>query len=41
MGHFHVQTNKSDPGVAMQWETVIDGARKELAARRSAPMAKR
>jgi N-acetyl-anhydromuramyl-L-alanine amidase AmpD len=28
LGHFHVQTNKVDPGPAFQWDRVIDGARK-------------
>ena len=28
LGHFHVQTNKTDPGPAFQWDTVIGGARK-------------
>jgi N-acetyl-anhydromuramyl-L-alanine amidase AmpD len=27
LGHFHVQTNKVDPGPAFQWERVINGAR--------------
>ena len=27
LGHYHIQTNKIDPGPAMQWDTVIDGAR--------------
>lgn len=27
LGHFHVQTNKIDPGPAFQWDRVIDGAR--------------
>ena len=27
LGHYHVQTNKIDPGPAMQWDTLIDGAR--------------
>jgi N-acetyl-anhydromuramyl-L-alanine amidase AmpD len=27
LGHYHVQTNKSDPGPAFQWDTVINGAR--------------
>lgn len=27
LGHYHVQTNKSDPGPAFQWDTVIGGAR--------------
>lgn len=28
LGHFHVQTNKVDPGPAFQWDRVIEGARK-------------
>ncbi len=28
LGHFHIQTNKTDPGPAFQWDKVIDGARK-------------
>jgi N-acetylmuramoyl-L-alanine amidase len=31
LGHFHVQTNKNDPGPAFQWDRVIDGARKLMA----------
>lgn len=27
LGHWHVQTNKTDPGPAFQWDSVIDGAR--------------
>lgn len=30
LGHFHVQTNKNDPGPAFQWDLVISGARKLL-----------
>jgi len=30
LGHFHVQSNKVDPGPAFQWDFVIDGARKLL-----------
>jgi N-acetylmuramoyl-L-alanine amidase len=30
LGHFHIQTNKIDPGPAFQWDRVIGGARKEL-----------
>jgi len=30
LGHFHVQTNKTDPGPAFQWDTVVHGARKLL-----------
>jgi N-acetylmuramoyl-L-alanine amidase len=26
LGHFHVQTDKTDPGPAFQWDTVVDGA---------------
>lgn len=28
LGHFHIQTNKVDPGPAMQWDYVIDNARR-------------
>jgi hypothetical protein len=28
LGHYHVQTNKQDPGPAFQWDKVINGARK-------------
>ncbi len=27
LGHWHVQTNKTDPGPAFQWDPVINGAR--------------
>jgi N-acetylmuramoyl-L-alanine amidase len=27
LGHFHIQTNKTDPGPALQWDKVINGAR--------------
>lgn len=27
LGHYHVQTNKVDPGPAFQWDTVIENAR--------------
>jgi len=27
LGHYHVQTNKTDPGPAFRWDAVIDGAR--------------
>lgn len=30
LGHFHVQTNKTDPGPAFDWDRVIGGARREL-----------
>jgi N-acetylmuramoyl-L-alanine amidase len=28
LGHFHIQTNKVDPGPAFQWDRVINGARR-------------
>ena len=30
LGHYHVQTDKQDPGPAFQWDTVIMGARKMM-----------
>ena len=30
LGHYHIQTNKTDPGPAFDWDRVIDGARAEL-----------
>jgi N-acetylmuramoyl-L-alanine amidase len=30
LGHYHIQTDKVDPGPAFQWDTVINGARKIL-----------
>ena len=30
LGHYHIQTNKNDPGPAFQWDYVIGGARKLL-----------
>jgi N-acetylmuramoyl-L-alanine amidase len=30
LGHFHIQTNKVDPGPAFQWDHVIDNARRLL-----------
>lgn len=30
LGHYHVQTNKTDPGPAFDWERVIGGARRLL-----------
>jgi N-acetylmuramoyl-L-alanine amidase len=32
LGHYHIQTNKTDPGPAFQWDYVIGGARKLLPA---------
>jgi N-acetylmuramoyl-L-alanine amidase len=31
LGHYHVQTNKVDPGPAFQWDRLIDSARKLMA----------
>ncbi len=31
VGHFHVQTNKTDPGPAFQWERVLQQAREQRA----------
>lgn len=28
LGHYHIQTNKTDPGPALQWDKLIEGARK-------------
>lgn len=28
LGHYHIQANKVDPGPALQWDRVIDGAKK-------------
>lgn len=33
LGHYHVQTDKVDPGPAFQWDRVIGGARKLMPAR--------
>jgi N-acetyl-anhydromuramyl-L-alanine amidase AmpD len=27
LGHYHIQTNKTDPGPALQWDKIINGAR--------------
>ena len=35
LGHYHVQKEKNDPGVAFQWDYVIDNAKKLLAERRA------
>jgi N-acetylmuramoyl-L-alanine amidase len=37
LGHYHIQTNKNDPGPAFDWERVIGGTRKILEAD-SAPL---
>ena len=30
LGHYHIQTNKTDPGPAMQFDVLVDGARRLL-----------
>ena len=40
LGHFHVQTNKTDPGPAFDWDRIVGGARELLglpAVKRGAP----
>ncbi len=37
LGHYHIQTNKTDPGPAFDWERVIGGARRELGLPELAP----
>jgi N-acetyl-anhydromuramyl-L-alanine amidase AmpD len=37
LGHYHIQTNKTDPGPAFDWERVIGGAQKILAAEAPRP----
>jgi len=39
LGHFHVQTDKVDPGPAFQWDYVIGGARKLLQSKLESPKA--
>lgn len=41
LGHFHVQTNKADPGPAFQWDDVIRRARKLLGAGPAAALGER
>lgn len=33
LGHFHIQANKIDPGPALQWDRVIEGARRRMGRR--------
>ena len=33
LGHYHVQKDKVDPGPAFQWDTLIQGARREMGFR--------
>lgn len=37
LGHFHIQTNKVDPGPAFQWDKVIQGAKRHLRGGMSEP----
>ncbi len=37
LGHYHVQTNKTDPGPAFQWDKVLQGARELMGPRRDEP----
>ena len=30
LGHFHVQTNKTDPGPALQWDYLIENVRRQM-----------
>jgi N-acetyl-anhydromuramyl-L-alanine amidase AmpD len=32
MGHYHIQTNKTDPGPALDWDRIIEGAKAILKA---------
>jgi N-acetyl-anhydromuramyl-L-alanine amidase AmpD len=38
LGHFHITTNKVDPGPAFQWDYVIENARKLIAQSPEAPV---
>ena len=40
LGHFHIQTNKVDPGPAFQWDHVVDGASALLRTSRDKPAAR-
>jgi N-acetyl-anhydromuramyl-L-alanine amidase AmpD len=37
LGHFHIQRNKVDPGPALQWDRLIDGARRLMQERDAHP----
>ena len=34
LGHYHIQRNKTDPGPAMDWDRVVNGARELVEDRR-------
>jgi N-acetyl-anhydromuramyl-L-alanine amidase AmpD len=38
LGHYHIQTNKNDPGPAFQWDYVIGGANRILRAESGQPL---
>jgi hypothetical protein len=38
MGHYHIKTNKNDPGPAMDWDRVIGGAKKILEQQENSPL---
>ena len=38
LGHYHIQTDKVDPGPAFQWDLLIDGARKILHQEKVQPL---
>jgi N-acetyl-anhydromuramyl-L-alanine amidase AmpD len=40
LGHFHIQTNKTDPGPAFQWDLVVNGARRLMGPPKAPRMAK-
>ena len=41
LGHYHVQTNKNDPGPALDWDKVVGGARALLEQSEPKPAAKK
>ncbi|MGI8965872.1 MAG: hypothetical protein ACR2H1_07260, partial [Limisphaerales bacterium] len=43
LGHYHIQTNKTDPGPAFQWDYVIENARHFLppTLQRASPSSKK
>jgi len=36
LGHYHIQSNKTDPGPAMDWNYLLDGVRQRLKTIQSA-----
>jgi N-acetylmuramoyl-L-alanine amidase len=41
LGHFHIQENKTDPGPALQWDTLIKGAQRAAKEEPGRPSAQR